>query len=978
MEEELKHLINTFSIYFSDSIKTSENTSEYITSIIRKVKNKVELNDKSLSKDFDKENIVIKNLNYVSKNDVINHNFDLLKNYFKMDIDTLNKSNKDEPSKNIDSKDVLNNKIVNTSKTSNKAFLKTYFKKKLKNIITEVFELRLINDIFDLSRKEKDTSQSIYSMVVSKSITFLITLMEDFTDISVLQNNNNKSDGINCNKNNTHSFSIDNELSYDLDFISNTKIYYSLLNLLYDSNKKKQTENINNCDNSKNNNKTKNNLTDVPYLSSFLRLIKDSSKSNIIYLENYINSNIRYNNKSNNNPNNIGNTDNTDNTKENILYKKLLKISDSLNNSINCIDEATCNIETSSINIDNNSIYKINEINNTKYLNVNDNKDVNIKHNKECKDLIGVSNNSLNEQFNYSNEVSNISLMDNHNNSVDNNIISISDNTNEDINIKNEYLIESVFSFQAKYIDIISANPYLNPFLRIVNKNNESNCKSNNKSSNITNSNTNDNTKNIYFTNNNTINIETTTKSNNINKIINNINPKYKIKFPKLSYRNDCLRKKVKTIFFDYLFNNLNDYVNKYYSKDVNFLRLPKIIVTDLNFNENNKLLTMTIKELFSYIKKNTINTKNSDSNTCLIKAQKDRVDYNVSILNLLLNSYTNTIDSSSIGNELILEKTIKFLNKKVYVCFIEFLCSDDYYEKLIFYNKKESKLYVRRLNRTALEFLIYYKVKLSGENFNEIIVYKENKEIKDNKVNKINKVEKQSKRNEKYNKTYCLNNKLYNRSLNNDDNSINNEFGIDNNENNKHLIEQILNFSLKYSVFSVFNNVINWKISKRVEELLDSKADDDSNNENIENFGDNKNHINNNNILIADSIDTINFDNSLTINNNNNNSINNINLNTINKTTYITNNSNNIDRSNKNNISQRLINASEDYNNDINNEPDFISTNPDAQNNININIINNNIIETHSINNSEAHFINNNIMNKSNNNLSLREDFNN
>lgn len=297
----------------------------------------------------------------------------------------------------------------------------------------------------------------------------------------------------------------------------------------------------------------------------------------------------------------------------------------------------------------NNKNYSINsalDLNSLLHKNININKVINYNYTNKYHD----NNNNNNSTIH--NNINNINLLNDKYtiNSSNNAYISTYTNKTETITNKSTYEINinKPNNISPKSLDNITDNPYFNFYLNSKNFNDP----------------------NIFF------------KS----QIKNNIKPK-------LIYRSDCLRKRIKTLFYNYMYEKLNTLIDN--NTEVSFQKLPKNLVVNLNFKLNHNILNMTIKELFELI----VDEKNENYN----KYQISRVNHNKLMLSRL----------AKLNFE-------EYLSKKVYVCYLEFLCSENYYCDMKLIMEKEGLDYSRKFNICAIGFLWYYKIKIESGDFPE------------------------------------------------------------------------------------------------------------------------------------------------------------------------------------------------------------------------------------------------------------------
>lgn len=147
--------------------------------------------------------------------------------------------------------------------------------------------------------------------------------------------------------------------------------------------------------------------------------------------------------------------------------------------------------------------------------------------------------------------------------------------------------------------------------------------------------------------------------------------------YPKLSYRPDCMRKRIKTYINNYIFNRINLVLETHkYGK---LQRLPKDAITNLNLDFNNKILSMSLKDLFTF-------KMNGEASL--------KLDHNIKILNSVEVPFV-----------------IDMLSKKTYICLAEYIVSDDYIRDLEYLSKKESLVFAQLYNFNIMSFLFYYNI---------------------------------------------------------------------------------------------------------------------------------------------------------------------------------------------------------------------------------------------------------------------------
>lgn len=147
----------------------------------------------------------------------------------------------------------------------------------------------------------------------------------------------------------------------------------------------------------------------------------------------------------------------------------------------------------------------------------------------------------------------------------------------------------------------------------------------------------------------------------------------------KLNFRSDCIRKRIKTFFNNYILNKLNELV-KHYDSTIFFLKLPKELIVNIKIHLNNNLLTKTVKDLFS--------TKVEDAK------ENKRIEHNIKMMNQIEDP---TFKAYAL-------KTCK----EVYLEYIE---SPEYKLDVALLAKRENSEYLNIYQQHVDGFLSYFKV---------------------------------------------------------------------------------------------------------------------------------------------------------------------------------------------------------------------------------------------------------------------------
>lgn len=150
------------------------------------------------------------------------------------------------------------------------------------------------------------------------------------------------------------------------------------------------------------------------------------------------------------------------------------------------------------------------------------------------------------------------------------------------------------------------------------------------------------------------------------------------IKSTKQNYRSDCIRKRIKTFVNNYIINKLNE-ITKIYDNSIFLLRLPKELIVNIRMDLNNKILKLTIKELFCY-KTN--------------QQEDERINHNTKMMNLIENKYF-----------------VKYVNLPFKEVFKEYTLSNQYIIDLQKLASSETKEYVLIYQQHVDEFLNYYRI---------------------------------------------------------------------------------------------------------------------------------------------------------------------------------------------------------------------------------------------------------------------------
>lgn len=542
----------------------------------------------------------------------------------------------------------LNDIVYSIINFNDRNHLENAFILKSKELIQTCFELKALHQFIDASKNEKENlnySQKQNDYLITNLIKQVIPVVNMFlSSLKTVFNEFSRNGESFSKENSNQENSSDNLFLYLIREIND---WFFKLSAIFDFTGGAKPSNANKSNiQSKINNNTNSNLSNLN--SKFSHLNSNYFNSNeYTYNDININKNIKdINNNEINYSSNIENYNNIDKTeviKNNNNNNNNHSNSNDSNNTSKSIINLNCQIinNFNSKNIENNNILV------DKYCHNNKNRSNQSKIIYEKNE----NNNNIND---FDSKILKTSL----NTKEPNSSIINHSNTNQeslmvtnlnDSNANNDdyYLTDGNFKFKPEYLDKISSNPYFNSYL-------------NNKK----------------FTNTN-FSFKHLTKNS--------------IK-PKLIFRSDCLRKRLKTFFFSYLYNrirlNLKD--NR---TQVN--RLHKLLVTDLNIENNNRLFNLTIKQLFGFKQSN-------------------------------LESYDNYQETRFNSNKQIIERLENlgckdFLNKKIYVMFLEYLSSSYYVRDLNKLKKKEDVHYIRRYNICALGMLWFYKVIMKGQDFPDL-----------------------------------------------------------------------------------------------------------------------------------------------------------------------------------------------------------------------------------------------------------------
>lgn len=150
-------------------------------------------------------------------------------------------------------------------------------------------------------------------------------------------------------------------------------------------------------------------------------------------------------------------------------------------------------------------------------------------------------------------------------------------------------------------------------------------------------------------------------------------------KYLNLKNRSDCIRKRIKTYFNNYVYDRIHEVAKEY--EDLFLFKLPTVLITNITKSYNESILKMTVKELYSKE----------------IKNEESRIQHNVSMLNKLTSTEAHGI-----------------LSRKCYSLFYEYLSySTEYMRDLRILYAKEGEKYVRLFHEHMLSFMSYYNVDL-------------------------------------------------------------------------------------------------------------------------------------------------------------------------------------------------------------------------------------------------------------------------
>lgn len=215
-----------------------------------------------------------------------------------------------------------------------------------------------------------------------------------------------------------------------------------------------------------------------------------------------------------------------------------------------------------------------------------------------------------------------------------------------------------------------------------LNFNDMSNNESNNKN-NIKNFNTNTELrlKEVLFEKNPTINtISTMTTNNmNLNSDSNNITQNLKACSQKATVnRADCIRKRIKTHFNQFLLKHINEIVHKFLP-NLSFGKLSQRFIADVKIESNKKFFVLPLNQIF------TINFSGSKNQT-----------NNKQVCKEIYNSNN--------------EELIKLLDEPYCNFFNDYLESDFYINDLKKFIKKEGEYYTSLFKKYSSELVDYYK----------------------------------------------------------------------------------------------------------------------------------------------------------------------------------------------------------------------------------------------------------------------------
>ena len=152
-------------------------------------------------------------------------------------------------------------------------------------------------------------------------------------------------------------------------------------------------------------------------------------------------------------------------------------------------------------------------------------------------------------------------------------------------------------------------------------------------------------------------------------------------KICRYSFRKDCIRKRIKTFFNNYILNKLNLIVKDI--KDLYFLKLPKDLIVNLRINLNQEINEGSISELFSrYVDDPQENKK---------------VNHNIQTIQKI-----KKLNIATINN---------FLNEKVKDVYNEYFASEEFAKDVNTISKKDGQYYSESYSLIASTFLDSFKL---------------------------------------------------------------------------------------------------------------------------------------------------------------------------------------------------------------------------------------------------------------------------
>lgn len=157
-----------------------------------------------------------------------------------------------------------------------------------------------------------------------------------------------------------------------------------------------------------------------------------------------------------------------------------------------------------------------------------------------------------------------------------------------------------------------------------------------------------------------------------------------KIENPKHNLRPDCLRKRIKTHLLNYLLNAVNKYLAQFGS-ELFLFKLPNNLIADARFIANQKMIRMTVKELFS------IDEYQDD---------KVKVHHNIQVMSQI-EKLDDTIERN---NELI-----KLINFPMSEILTNYLKSPEFEKDCYVLEVREGSKYVETYKKFSRTYLEYY-----------------------------------------------------------------------------------------------------------------------------------------------------------------------------------------------------------------------------------------------------------------------------